>query len=544
MSASTSPAAPCLIVGAGPVGLLTALLLAREGVRSLVIERHQSRLGAPKAHAVNPRTLEICRAAGIEWERFRAKAPPADEGHYVRFVTRLAGEELGVLTYERQDDAVLDLTPTPLLNIPQPDFEEILLDELTDYPEVEIRRGHEWRNSREEDGCVSSTVADRESGEAYEIESRYVVAADGAGSRIRESLGIEMEGVPNVGSAVMIHFGADLSPLVGSRPAVLYWALDPDVLGTFIAYDIRSTWVLMHLAGERTPAEPTAEWAQQEVLHAIGDDSVDVEIKDISPWRTGAQVAARYCAGKIFLAGDAAHRFPPTGGLGLNTGAADAHNLAWKIAACEKGWATDRLLDTYQEERKPVAQDNARQSMMNTFQLGSFVNFVTSTHGSLASSEGRETISARISEMHDHFDSLRLQLGYVYGDPEHDSVRSVGDFVPTAHVGARLPHAWVERDGARVSTLDLLDPSGFTLLVGGTDSWQSLPDVHGAPIRCLRLGSDFVDPDGICLKTLELEADSALLIRPDGHILARAEHDLPREADEMQSALDVLLLQP
>lgn len=508
-------------------------------MRSLVVERHVTQMGAPKAHAVNPRTLEICRSAGIEWERFRAKAPPEDEGQYVRFVTRLAGEELGVLPYERQDPEVLELTPTPLLNIPQPEFERILADELSGYPEVEVRRGHEWRESEAGDGGVVSTIADRESGETYEVESRYVVAADGAGSRIRESLGIEMEGAPSVGSAVMIHFGADLSALVGDRPGVLYWAVDPRVLGTFIAYDIRSTWVLMHLTGERTPAEPTEEWARREVLKAIGDESVDIDIKNINPWTTGAQVAAKYRVGPIFLAGDAAHRFPPTGGLGLNTGAADAHNVAWKIAACEKGWCGDRLLDTYEAERKPVARSNADQSVKNAMQLGGLVNYMTSNPDALASAEGRTSISARISEMHDHFDSLRLQLGYVYGDPDHDSDRGIGEFVPSACVGARLPHAWIERGGARVSTLDLVDASGFTLITGG-GGWQALPDTHGALLRCVRLGSDFGDAEGVCRKVLGL-GDGALLVRPDGHILARAEQGGPTGVEAMQSALDSLL---
>lgn len=544
LTISASPSTPCLIVGAGPAGLTTALLLAQQGVHSLVVERYPTRLGAPKAHAVNPRTLEICRAAGIEWERFRAKAPPGDEGHYVRFVTRLAGEELGVMTYERQDPAMLDLTPTPLLNIPQPEFEEILLEEVACRPEVEIRRGEEWQASRTTDGGVTSTIARRESGETYEVESRYLVAGDGAGSRIRESMGIEMQGAPSLGSAVMIHFSADLSPLVGERPAVLYWALDPDVLGTFIAYDIRSTWVLMHMTGPRTPENPTPEWALEEVRHAIGPEAADVDItiKDISPWTMSAQVAAAYRSGPVFLVGDAAHRFPPTGGLGLNTGVADAHNLAWKIAACEKGWASPSLLDTYEAERKPVAQNNTTQSVLNAVQLGTLVSSVQSQPDLLHTSEGRNHISAQISEMHNHFDSLRLQLGYVYGEPDHDADRAVHDFVPSTKAGARLPHAWVKRDGARTSTLDLLDPSGFTILAAGdAESWPSLPDSHGAPISCQRLGLDFADTQGGCARTLGLAGSNALLVRPDGHILACAADDGPAGVSVFQAALDGLL---
>jgi 2-polyprenyl-6-methoxyphenol hydroxylase-like FAD-dependent oxidoreductase len=523
---------------------MTALLLARQGVRSLVVERYPARLGAPKAHAVNPRSLEICRAAGIDWERFREKAPPGDEGHYVRFVTRLAGEELGVLTYERQDTAVLDLTPTPLLNIPQPDFEEILLAEIAACSEVELRRGEEWQASTITDDGVVSTIAKRDTGETYQVASRYLVAADGAGSQVRASLGIAMEGPESLGSAVMIHFGADLRPLVGSKPAVLYFVLDPAALGTFIAYDIGSTWVLMHMTGPRTPEQLTREWALGEVRRAIGAGAsdIDITVRDVSPWTMSAQVAATLRSGPIFLAGDAAHRFPPTGGLGLNTGVADAHNLAWKIAACEKGWGSRALLDTYEAERRPVAQNNTTQSLLNAVQLGTLMNAVQSQPDLLLTEAGRSEVRAKIAEMHNHFDSLRLQLGYVYGDPGYDSDRAVHDFVPVSKVGARLPHSWVERDGARISTLDLIPLDRFVLLTSDP-AWAAAAETlsqESIPLVVVLVGRDVIDTDGNWGDISELPPTGAILVRPDQHVAWRTFEASADPVGDLRCALEEL----
>ena len=178
---------PVLIVGAGPIGLLGARLLARRGVRSLVAEKHASRLDAPKAHALNPRSLEICAAAGLPMDRIHAAATPAAEGGQVRFVQTLAGPDIGVLPYERQDEAVRALTPWPLINIAQPAFEGVIEAALADDPEAEVRRGLEWLRCEQLADQVVSTLVDRATGEAVKVRSRWLIAADGAGSPVREA---------------------------------------------------------------------------------------------------------------------------------------------------------------------------------------------------------------------------------------------------------------------------------------------------------------------------------------------------------------------
>jgi hypothetical protein len=248
-----------------------------------------------------------------------------------------------------------------------------------------------------------------------------------------------------------------------------------------------------------------------------------------------AQIAARYRHGRIFLAGDAAHRFPPSGGLGLNTGIADAHNLAWKIAALRRGWAAPDLLDTYETERRPVAVANSQQSLVNAKLIRELFDRLgyTADPGQserrfaerLADPETRAIIAQNIDAQRQHFDSLALQLGYVYGEagvPPAD----VSRYEPSFRVGARMPHAWIERAGRPASTLDLLSDTGFTLLVGRDgDAWEAAARAQTAPIRVARLGRDFADPAGSWATQSGIDPCGALLVRPDGHVALQAASD-------------------
>lgn len=523
---------PVLIVGAGPVGLFAALLLARFGIASVVIERRATRLDAPKAHALNPRSLELCRALGIDIAELAARATPRADGGTVRFMTRLTGIELGSLPYERQDEAVRELTPTPLINLAQPEFEEVLLAHCAREPLITLQRGGRWLSAQQRDGEVMSVVA-REHGEA-EIASRYLIGCDGAESSVRRHLGIALTGDAALQHRIMIHFEADLRPLMGERPAILYWTMDREVAGTFIAYDLSRRAVFMHRYDPAT--ENASEFdiprCRALVAAAIGDDSIPITIRHALPWVMNAQVAARYSEGRIFLAGDAAHRFPPAGGLGLNTGLQDVHNLAWKIAAAEQGWAANGLLETYDAERRPVAQANSTQSHTNADNIVKLIDGIArladgATGAELdarlsapaAAAEVAELVAGRI----EHFDSLRLQLGFRYGGPDLDAGRSIRAFVPRAETGYRLPHAWIARRGERISSLDLVDPTGFVLLLmPQAERWHTTDLANHPRVGVQRLGVDFADPEGHFAALLGLPPHGALLLRPDGHIAARA----------------------
>ena len=558
---------PVLVVGAGPVGLMASVLLAGRGIENLVVDRRDGPHRAPQAHVANPRTLEICRAAGFDMERLRAASTPREDGSHVAWVTTLAGEELGRLPYERQGDENLTITPTPLLNLPQHRFEPILLERVEREPRSEVRYRHRWVSLDQDTGGVTARIDDLASGETLEVRCRYLIAADGAGSRIRNALGIDMIGPDRIQSFAMIHFEADLRAIVRDRPAMLYWVLDPEVAGVFVAHDIDRTWVFMHPydPDAESDAAYTVETCAAIVRNAIGaDEAVAVTIRDTSFWTMTAQVAARYARERVFLAGDSAHRFPPSGGMGMNSGIQDAHNLIWKVAAVEEGWAPRSLLATYEVERRPVAQTNADQSVNNAMKMWEVLQALgivlddpggskQRMEAALADPHARERLAEAIEHQREHFDMIGLQLGFRYEtgavaaeDESPASLASAGpasEYVPTTAPGARLPHAWIERDGARISTLDLVAYDGFTLLAGPDASgWVAAGKKVGqVPLRVLVSGRDFSDPTGAWTAASQIGRDGALLVRPDQHVAWRSRSARPDAARLLESAVSLTL---
>ena len=517
-SSGTAQARPVLIVGAGPVGLMMAILLARLGIKSVVVERRLPRQSrAPKAHVINPRSLEICRAAGLDVAEMYARGTPRGEGQHVRFVETLVGYEFGVLPLDVYDQASLDLTPTPLVNLAQPVFEDILERAAAKLPEIEIRRGHTWTACRTTDDSIESSIQAGDS--AYRFSSAYLIAADGANSAVREHLGVEMDGDPAVRERVTIHFEADLRPIVRDRPGILYWVFDADAAGTFIAYDAASTWVYSPRAIPATFDRQaySDSCCQALIKRAIGTDDVRLTIKHVVPWVMAAQVAKSYRRGDCFLAGDAAHRFPPTGGLGLNTGLQDAHNLAWKIAAVERGLSNGALLDTYEVERQPIARINTAQSLNNSARLPHLFKMAQSalSNGNVSPAVAQE-IRAEIDTHRDHFLSTGLQLGYSYGPP----VQGPADptrYEPSVQTGARMPHAWLRHEGKRISTLDLLDLGRFTLLAGpASTAWRAFA-AQAKNTHFVVLDSAFQFETAWPAAATVNDA-GAILVRPDGHI--------------------------
>jgi len=530
-----------LVVGGGPTGLMASLLLEQQGISTRVVERRPGPRRAPAAHVVNARTLEICRAAGIDMQAAAdASARPEDAG-WVYWVMRLGGRILGRLPFERQGDDQLAVTPTPLRNLSQSRFEPLLLDALARKAGRAPAWGREWISSVDDGDRVRSVVRDLGSGRDQEITSAYVVAADGAGSGVRRSLGIGVQGPAGIQSFVMVHFRACLRGVPEVPPGVLFFLCDPRSRGgVFVVHDLDREGVYM------IPYDPEQESVDdydparcaQLVREGLEDPRLPLEVANVVTWTMTAQVADRYRAGRIFLAGDAVHRFPPTGGLGLNSGVQDAHNLAWKLSAVLRGHASAALLDSYELERRPVAQVNADQSLRNALRLLEVPQALGITDpvetscervaATLGDPDGLARVRAAIESQAEHFDMPGLQLGFRYGDGA--LLRRHGDeapplevrrFRPTGCPGARLPHAWLGLRGE--SLLDRVPLDRFLLVTGPDgEAWvEALASIDSPPADSLVLTATLLPVLPHWLAQAGLEPSGALLVRPDQHVAWR-----------------------
>lgn len=554
---------PVLIVGGGPSGLVSALLLARLGVASTVIERNAWTDEHPKAHELNARSVEILREVGIAEEDLAVEASPIEDGSRVLFC-RTINEEFGRIDLMedpgRESKYREHLRQAlPYFNLSQCEFEKILARRIQASPLIDLRFGHAWQSLVGDDGeHVVSRVLDAGDGRTYEVESEALLACDGASSPVRRALEIGVEGPAEIQNFVNAYFKMNLRGRV-KTPAKLYFIAHPKFAGSFIAHHMEKRWVyaMPYYKPWQKVEDFTPEFFRERIQGALGMDLPDLKIESISPWRMTAQVAREYRRGRVFLVGDAAHRFPPTGGLGMNTGIADAHNLMWKLEAVLSGRAPESLLDSYENERRPVAVKNCSESRVNYEKiLDVFEPLGLDRHGlekaarvtggfpvrlfperlkralvSLASRpidrrlrrvfedlKVKQQVDGIIEQQIGHFDRLGLDIGYTYeqgaftddGTPVDVAKNEVCDYLPSTRPGARLPHAWVDTSEGRRSTHDFLAYDRFTLFAPGV-------------ARAKQAESDerirFVDTSAFAIESWDRRP---MLVRPDGHVAWRA----------------------
>ncbi|KIQ65936.1 2-polyprenyl-6-methoxyphenol hydroxylase [Kitasatospora griseola] len=506
-----------LIVGGGPVGLTARALLARWGVRALLVEKHRKLSPFPRSRLVNVRSMEIFRQLGLA-ARITADAFAPEYGR-VRFRDTLRDRDFATAAMVGVNAPVPE-SPVVGVVTSQDRLEPTLLA-AADAP---MRFGVELVDLVEEAEGVVALLVDHRCGEEVRVRARHVVAADGASSTIRQRLGIDTTGPGTIGGFTTVVFDADLDRWCAGRPAGVYFTAH----GTFLPLYPEGGWAWL----APTPEDAArADWPGL-VSRALGTDSgVQVDVLRVQHWVMNGFVAERFRHGRILLAGDAAHAVPIIGGLGMNAGVADAHNLCWKLAGVLQGWAEPSLLETYETERQPVAQQTLHQAVANTRLLLQVQN---RRREQLRTGEAAPA-QVELPWSEQYFAQLGLVLGVTYrsaavltddGTPSEPPEPGT-DYVPSAEPGRRLPHLRLTRDR---STLDTLG-EWFTLLTPDPTEWQQQTAAPW-PLHIEALPVEHTDLCG-------LRPHGALLVRPDGHIGARWRDRPPSDAT-LQRALTAI----
>ena len=411
---------------------------------------------------------------------------------------------------------------------------------------INLRFSCELQDFHETDTSVEAKVKRLDTGDFETIKASYVIAADGGSSRVARKLDIKKEGIPCLAHQASIYFRAALTPYSAYRPADIYYCRD----SIWIAI-VNSTnrWLCIMRYnpenGERKE-DFTDDYCIGKIRHAIDVPDLLIEIVNTSFWKMNAMVANQFRKGRVFLAGDAAHTMPPTGGFGLNTGVQDSHNLAWKLAYVLKGMADESLLDTYEAERKPVATSNAFWSVKNARRMWS-IEESTKT-------KDYDVIQAFAKEQEQHLCSEGRALGFSYAskgiisDDTSDAVFSSQNYKPNTRPGSRAPHLWLSKNGNKLSTLDLFK-TRFTLLTDISGSaWleaiEGLDESIKPYIQCFTLGEggDFkrLSNDG-GLSQYGLSKGGAILVRPDGHIAWRSQTNGQNSAQKLDAVINSIL---
>lgn len=504
-----------LVVGAGPVGLTTSIALSQHGVSHVVVERHPSTSVAPKARGINGRTMEMYRQMGVE-DDIRAAGMPSRFGGMILWAESLAGKEINRLVPGRATPAGQAVSPVPNCGCSQDVLEPVLRRHAEALAPQCVRFNTELSDFRHEGGGVTGLLKDTVSGETTPFRARYVLAADGTRSFVREKLGIGRTGEKDIYDSVNVHFRADLSPWVAERPAALYLIEQPELRATFLTVNGTDRWgFLVHSLSAYgfTKENLTKERCIALVRQAVGAPDLALEVLGINFWNCSAMVADAFRSGNIFLVGDAAHETTPSGGFGMNIGVQDAQNLAWKIAAVLRGEADPSLLDTYESERRPHALEVVHATLLN------MQSFDRSKRQAEARLPRKEFLNERGLIYGARYQSPAVVPD---GSKPPEVADPVTEYAPSAHPGCRAPHVWLESNGARISTIDLVG-RGFVLFAApGGASWWSAAGQPGLPRIDVRvLGDDIVDVDGSWMTTYGVGEGGAVLVRPDGYVAWR-----------------------
>jgi 2-polyprenyl-6-methoxyphenol hydroxylase-like FAD-dependent oxidoreductase len=486
---------PVIVVGGGPVGLGMAIELDHQGVPVVVVEPRETISHArPRAKTMSARSMELFRRWRIA-DELRAAAPlPVAWSDEVCFCTTVTGTEVTRIG----GCFGLDLVGSYLVaeagqQVSQPVVEEVLRRVLSRRPGVTMLTGWRALGARQDASGVTVEVEDA-AGQRRTLTAAYLVGADGPRSVVRAAMGVRYEGEAGGRPNVNVTFRSrDLGALIPHRPSIHYWVLNPSSPGVVGPLDLDGTWWAIATGTESVADNDEAAAIVRRLVGA----EVNVEVLATDPWQARLLLADSYRVSRMFLVGDAAHQNPPWGGHGFNTGLGDAVNLGWKLGGVIRGWASPALLDSYESERRPVAQRTIEAAHDNMRVLSTDL----SKEADLATAATRIQVS-KDAEFH----SLGLVLGYGYGPRSSDQSPSVPSYRPLVDLGNRLPHLWLTDTESLYDRLSV----GFAL-IGPLDLAEPL--LAAARRRGLPLAH--VEPDDRLLGHL---GHPLVLVRPDQHI--------------------------
>lgn len=576
---------PVLIVGGGGCGLAASVFLSDHGVRHLLVERHPGTSRMPKAHYLNQRTMGIFRQHELDAEVAQQGACLEKFGK-LRWLTSLGGEgPLDGLVIQEMDafgggalrETYEAAGPVLPVKLPQVRLEPILRQHAERRNPGQIRFGHELVTFAEEGDRVVAQVREVGTGEVTTVVARYLIAADG-GRTVGAALDVQMRGLPGFLEVTTAYFSADLSPWWREGTLLTHFLHphDPDLSSNLIEMGPTwgkhcEEWVLHFPPGD--PQRYPEESIVSKIREVLGLPGLELTLHQVTNWSVESLVADQYRVGRVLLAGDAAHRQPPTVGLGLNTGIQDAHNLAWKLAAVLTGRAPDSLLDTYQAERHPIGRHNVdwavsaalhHHAILEAVGVGqhtapqrrerSFAAFIDpSPIAAAARARAAELFATHRGgcQAHDVEMGFAYEQGAVIPDgsppPPREPLRDV--YHPTTRPGHVLPHAWIERAGRVLSTHDLTGSAGsFVLIVGPkAERWRdaaaAVAEKLSVPISTVSIGvgAEFTAADDRWLRVRDITDEGAILVRPDNHVGWRSRGTGANPADELAGAIGRIL---
>jgi 2-polyprenyl-6-methoxyphenol hydroxylase-like FAD-dependent oxidoreductase len=523
---------PVLIVGGSLVGLSTAVFLGHHGVSSLVLERHRGTAIHPRAALVSQRTVEAYRAVGLQAEVEAAAAEEFVQNGAIMSAESLGGKELDWY-FRFINEGVEELSPSPRLFVTQIGLEPVLLRAARRLG-AQIEYAAEAVTVNQDADGVTATVRPRDGGPDRTVHARYLVAADGAHSPIRERLGIRQLGHGSFSDSITIYFRADVRDLMGERNLSVIYVFGPRLQGFFrFSIDLQAGFLVVNStiddAGARSVRigeDMSTSTCIRYVREALGDADIDVEIENVQRWSASAEYAEQLRADRVLLAGDAAHVMPPTGGFGGNTGVQDAYDLAWKLAHVLDGRAGDELLQTYHDERQPVAAFTTEQA---------YTRYVLRLDPAL----GKENLVPIVEE-------ATVELGYRYRSRGISSA-SEGDEAmwedprqPSGRPGFRAPHLPITLDGRACSTLDLFGREFVAVAGRDGQSWRPACEAAGSSLGvrvAMHVIDPATDPSGRFGVLYGTGSDGVALVRPDGFVAWRTG---ATEADPVRALTDAL----